>query len=60
MHQAGSFNPALGAERRGLKDLKNKAMTLPQAFDTPYADMFAHAKGMELYAPLWRHLVGTH
>ncbi len=28
----------------------NKAMT-PQAFDTHYADMIAHAKGMELYAP---------
>ena len=27
----------------------NKAMT-PQAFDTLYADMLAHAKGMELYA----------
>jgi phosphoenolpyruvate carboxykinase (ATP) len=27
----------------------NKAMT-PQAFDTLYADMIAHAKGMELYA----------
>jgi ATP-dependent phosphoenolpyruvate carboxykinase len=26
----------------------NKAMT-PQAFDTLYADMLAHAKGMELY-----------
>ena len=37
----------------------NKAMT-PQAFDTLYADMIAHAKGMELYAPLWRRLVGPH
>ncbi|MDQ6702708.1 MAG: phosphoenolpyruvate carboxykinase (ATP) [Pseudomonadota bacterium] len=27
----------------------NKAMT-PQAFDTLYADMLAHAKGMEIYA----------
>jgi ATP-dependent phosphoenolpyruvate carboxykinase len=37
----------------------NKAMT-PQAFDTLYADTLAHAKGMELYAPLWRRLVGPH
>ena len=109
MNQAGPFNPAFGAEKFGLKDLKsisynfetprlvedairrgeammakggalnaetgihtgrspndkftvrdattetavwwdnNKAMT-PQAFDTLYADMLAHAKGMELYA----------
>jgi phosphoenolpyruvate carboxykinase (ATP) len=35
----------------------NKAMT-PQAFDTLHADMLAHAKGMALYAPLWRRLVG--
>jgi hypothetical protein len=34
----------------------NKAMT-PQAFDTLYADMLAHAGGMELYA---RRLVGPH
>ncbi len=27
----------------------NKSIT-PQAFDTLYADMLAHAKGMELYA----------
>ncbi len=27
----------------------NKAVT-PQAFDTLYADMLAHAKGIELYA----------
>jgi phosphoenolpyruvate carboxykinase (ATP) len=37
----------------------NKAMT-PQAFNTLYADMLAHAKGMELYATLWRRLVGPH
>jgi phosphoenolpyruvate carboxykinase (ATP) len=109
MNQAGPFNPAFGAEKFGLKDLKsisynfetarlvedairrgeammakggainaetgvhtgrspndkftvrdavtestvwwdnNKAMT-PQAFDTLYADMLDHAKGMELYA----------
>ena len=102
MHQAGPFNPAFGADKFGLKDLKsisynfetarlveammakggalnaetgihtgrspndkftvrdaltestvwwdnNKSMT-PQAFDTLYADMLAHAKGMELYA----------
>jgi phosphoenolpyruvate carboxykinase (ATP) len=37
----------------------NKATT-PQAFDTLYGDMLAHAKGMQLYAPLWRRLVGPH
>jgi phosphoenolpyruvate carboxykinase (ATP) len=37
----------------------NKAM-MPQAFDMLYAVMLAHAKGMELYAPLWRRLVGPH
>jgi hypothetical protein len=30
----------------------------PQALDTLYADMLAHAKGMELYAPLCRRMVG--
>ena len=37
----------------------NKAMT-PQAFDTLYADMLAHAEGMQLYSPLWRRLVGSY
>jgi len=109
MNQAGPSNPAFGADKFGLKDLKsicynfdtarlvedairrgeaqfakggalnaetgihtgrspndkfvvrdefsekaiwwdnNKAMT-PQAFDALYADMLAHAKGMDLYA----------
>jgi phosphoenolpyruvate carboxykinase (ATP) len=34
--------------------------TTPQAFDTLYADMLAHAKGMQLYSPLWRRLVGSY
>ena len=50
MHQAGPFNPAFGAESFGLKDLNNNKSITPQAFDTLYADMLAHAKGMELYA----------
>jgi phosphoenolpyruvate carboxykinase (ATP) len=33
--------------------------TTPQAFDTLYADMLAHAKGMQLYSPL-RRLVGSY
>jgi phosphoenolpyruvate carboxykinase (ATP) len=37
----------------------NNKATTPQAFDTLYADMLAHAKGMQLYSPL-RRLVGSY